>query len=133
MMATRLAQLPEEDVAMPTQVVCRADELAPGQMRAFAVGSVKIVLYHLTDGFFATQASCTHVFAPLARGKLIADSQIQCPFHRARFDIRTGQVSDWANFPPGIQLLNVVRREKALRTFEVDVIDGNVQVNVPTT
>jgi hypothetical protein len=31
-----------------------------------------------------------------------------------------------------IQLLNVVRREKALRTFKVNVTDGNVQVNVPT-
>ena len=27
----------------------------------------KIVVYNLADGFFATQASCTHVFAPLAR------------------------------------------------------------------
>lgn len=132
-MTTRLAALPEEDLAMPTHVVCRSDELAIGQMKAFAVGGEKIVLYHLTDGFFATQANCTHVFAPLGRGKLIADSQVQCPFHRARFDIRTGQVTDWANFPPGIQLLNVVRREKALRTFAVNVTDGNVQVNVPAT
>jgi 3-phenylpropionate/trans-cinnamate dioxygenase ferredoxin subunit len=91
---------------MLTHLVCRSDELAIGQMKAFAVGGEKIVLYHLTDGFFATQASCTHVFAPLSRGKLIADSISQCPFHRARFDIRTGQVGDWANFPPGIQLLN---------------------------
>jgi 3-phenylpropionate/trans-cinnamate dioxygenase ferredoxin subunit len=132
-MTTRLGTLPEEDFAMPTHVVCRSDELAIGQMKSFAVGGEKIVLYHLTDGFFATQANCTHVFAPLSRGKLIADSLVQCPFHRARFDIRTGQVSDWANFPPGIQLLNVVRREKALRTFEVNITEGNVQVNVPTT
>jgi 3-phenylpropionate/trans-cinnamate dioxygenase ferredoxin subunit len=123
-MTTRLGPLPEEDFTMPTHVVCRSDELAIGQMKSFAVGGEKIVLYHLTDGFFATQ---------LSRGKLIADSQVQCPFHRARFDIRTGQVSDWANFPPGIQLLNVVRREKALRTFEVSITGGNVQVNVPTT
>jgi 3-phenylpropionate/trans-cinnamate dioxygenase ferredoxin subunit len=131
-MPTTLWTSPEQDFAMPTHLVCRSDELAIGQMKAFAVGGEKIVLYHLTDGFFATQASCTHVFAPLSRGKLIADSIIQCPFHRARFDIRTGQVRDWANFPPGIQLLNVVRREKALRTFKVNVTNGNVQVNIPT-
>lgn len=116
---------------MPTHSVCRSDELAIGQMKAFSVGGQKIVLYHLSDGFFATQANCTHVFAPLARGKIIADGTVQCPFHRARFDIRTGRVAEWANFPPGIQLLNVVRREKALRTFEVSVRDGDVQVNVP--
>ncbi len=118
---------------MPLHSVCRSDELAIGQMKAFAAGGHKLVLYHLTDGFFATQASCTHVFAPLARGKIIADSTIQCPFHRARFDIRTGQVTDWANFPPGIQLLNAVRREKALQTFAVSVTDGNVQVDIPAT
>jgi 3-phenylpropionate/trans-cinnamate dioxygenase ferredoxin subunit len=58
---------------------------------------------------------------------------VQCPFHRARFDIRTGQVVKWANFPPGIQLLNVVRPQKVLRTFEVIVQGGDVQVNIPTT
>jgi nitrite reductase/ring-hydroxylating ferredoxin subunit len=111
--------------------VCRSDELGVGQMKAFVIGSQKIVLYHLSDGFFATQANCTHTFAPLVRGKLIEDCKVQCPFHRARFDIRTGEVIDWANFPPGIQLLNVVRGEKALRTFKVSVKAGNVRVNVP--
>lgn len=116
---------------MTLHTVCHSDEVAIGQMKAFSVGNQKIVLYHLTDGFFATQASCTHVFAPLARGKLLDDCKVQCPFHRARFDIRTGEVIDWANFPPGIQVLNVVRGEKALRTFKVNVLDGNVQVDIP--
>lgn len=102
-------------------------------MKVFTVGGEKIVLYRLSDGFFATQANCTHLFAPLARGKIIADCKVQCPFHHARFDIRTGKVIDWANFPPGIQLLNAVRGEKALRTFEVSVESGDVQVNVATT
>jgi nitrite reductase/ring-hydroxylating ferredoxin subunit len=74
-----------------------------------------------------------HMFAPLVRGKIIADRIVECPFHRARFDIRTGQVVEWANFPPGIQLLNVIRGQKVLRTFEVSVEGGNVQVDIPTT
>jgi 3-phenylpropionate/trans-cinnamate dioxygenase ferredoxin subunit len=102
-------------------------------MKAFTVGAQKIVLYHLSDGFFATQANCTHLFAPLARGKIIDDCRVQCPFHRARFDIRTGKVIDWANFPPGVQLLNAVRGEKALRTFKVSIKVGDVQVDIPTT
>jgi nitrite reductase/ring-hydroxylating ferredoxin subunit len=121
-----------EDSAMSLHFVCRSAELEIGQMKAFSVGSHKMVLYHLTDGFFATQANCTHVFAPLARGKIIADCNVQCPFHRARFDIRTGKVVDWANFPPGIQVLNVVRGQKALRTFEVSLKEESVQVNIPT-
>jgi 3-phenylpropionate/trans-cinnamate dioxygenase ferredoxin subunit len=118
---------------MSMHSVCPSNELGIGEMKAFTVGGEKIVLYRLSDGFFATQANCTHLFAPLARGKIIADCKVQCPFHHARFDIRTGKVIDWANFPPGIQLLNAVRKEKALRTFEVSVKSGDVQVNVPTT
>lgn len=111
--------------------VCRQDELGIGEMKAFSVAGQKIVLYHLSDGFFATQASCTHIFAPLARGKLLNDKNVQCPLHRARFDIRTGKVADWANFPPGIQVLNVVRGEKDLRTFKVVVQGGSVKIDVP--
>ena len=116
---------------MALHTVCRATEIGVGEKKAFSVGNQKVLVYHLTDGFYATQANCTHVFAPLARGKLLEDCKVQCPIHRARFDIRTGAVVDWANFPPGIQMLNVVRGEKALRTFKVSVSDGSVRVDIP--
>jgi 3-phenylpropionate/trans-cinnamate dioxygenase ferredoxin subunit len=115
---------------MKMHTVCKVDELAIGKMRAFAAGDERLVVYHLEDGFYATQASCTHLFAPLAKGKILEGCKVQCPFHHARFDIRTGQVIDWANFPPGIQLLNVVRGEKALKTYKVKVEHGEVKVSV---
>jgi 3-phenylpropionate/trans-cinnamate dioxygenase ferredoxin subunit len=115
---------------MKQHVVCRVDEIRKGQMKAFTVAGERIVLYHLKDGYYATQASCTHMFAPLAKGKIVDGCRVQCPFHRARFDIRTGEVMDWANFPPGIQVLNVVRGEKGLKVFKVSVRDGEVRVSV---
>jgi nitrite reductase/ring-hydroxylating ferredoxin subunit len=116
---------------MPTtHTICREDELAPGKMKAFTVAGQDLLLFHLSDGFYATQTNCTHVFAPLARGKIVDDCKVQCPFHRARFDIRSGEVVDWANFPPGIQVLNVVRSEKALKTYKVSVKDGEVRVKL---
>ena len=115
---------------MTLHTVCRTSDVKRGQMKAFQVGDEKIILYNLADGFFATQAHCSHVFAPLARGKIIEGRMVQCPFHRARFDIRTGEVVEWANFPPGIQLLNVVRGEKALKTYKVSVKDGEVRVHL---
>jgi len=120
-----------EGLAMAMHTVCRSDELAVGRMKAFTAGGHKIVLYRLTDGFFAIQANCTHTFAPLVRGRILEDCKVQCPFHRARFDIRTGEVIDCANFPPGIQLLNVLRGEKAPRTFKVNVKGEDVRVNIP--
>jgi 3-phenylpropionate/trans-cinnamate dioxygenase ferredoxin subunit len=115
---------------MTIHTVCRTDEIKRGQMKGFTVQGEKIVVYHLEDGFFATQANCTHVFAPLARGKILDDCKVQCPFHHARFDIRTGEVIDWANFPPGIQVLNFVRGEKALKTYKVSVKEGDVRVKI---
>ena len=115
---------------MTLHAVCRTSDIKRGQMKAFTVEGEKIVVYNLADGFFATQASCTHVFAPLAKGKILDGCKVQCPFHRARFDIRTGEVIDWANFPPGIQVLNIVRGEQALKTYKVSVRDGEVRVSV---
>jgi len=115
---------------MKLHTLCRTDELPKGKMKAFTAGSEKIVLYHLDDGFYATQANCTHVFAPLAKGKILDGCNVQCPLHRARFDIKTGEVVDWANFPPGIQVLNFVRGEKSLKTYKVSVKDGDVRVSL---
>ena len=116
---------------MALHKVCRVDELPVGMMKAFTVGDERVIVYHLEEGFFATQASCTHMFAPLVRGRIVDDCLVQCPLHKARFDIKTGEVVDWANFPPGIQLLNAVRGAKALRTYKVSVRDGSVRVNMP--
>jgi 3-phenylpropionate/trans-cinnamate dioxygenase ferredoxin subunit len=110
--------------------VCSIDDLARGQMKAFKAGDERVVVYHLDEGFFATQASCTHMFGPLARGKLLDGCRVQCPLHHARFDIRSGKVVDWANFPPGIQALNFVRGEKALRIYKVSVKGDEVRVEI---
>jgi 3-phenylpropionate/trans-cinnamate dioxygenase ferredoxin subunit len=115
---------------MATHTVCREDELPVGQMKAVRLEGNGVLVYHLEDGFYASQSSCTHMFAPLARGRIVDGCKVQCPLHRARFDIRTGEVVDWANFPPGVQLLNAVRGEKALRTYPVSVVKGEVRVKL---
>ncbi|MDX1693243.1 MAG: Rieske 2Fe-2S domain-containing protein [Ketobacteraceae bacterium] len=115
---------------MTKHLVCKESDLPLNNMKPVKLDDRNVLVYHLEDGFFATQSNCTHVFAPLKKGKIVDGCKIECPFHRARFDIRTGEVVDWANFPPGIQVLNVVRKEKALETFGVSVEDGNVYVTM---
>ena len=115
---------------MTTYTVCKESELPVGSLKAVKAGETKLVVYHLEEGFYATQHSCTHMFAPLGRGKLVETCQVQCPLHRARFDVRTGEVIQWANFPPGVQMLNFVRGEKALQTYPVSVHDGEVRVDL---
>lgn len=115
---------------MALEPVCNAIELPAGTKKAFELSDRFIILYHLNDGFYATQRLCSHTFTPLDFGKIIDDEYIQCPLHRARFDIRTGEVKRWANFPPGIQILNPLRGEQDLKTYRVIVKRGVVYVDV---
>lgn len=115
---------------MAKHLVCEEAELPLNNMKPVKLEGNNVLVYHIDDGFYATQSNCTHVFAPLKKGKIVDGCKIECPFHRARFDIRSGEVVDWANFPPGIQVLNVVRKEKALATYPVEVEDGKVYVNL---
>jgi len=118
---------------MGFQVLCKDSEIALGAMKAFEIEGEKIILFHINDGFFATQSKCTHLFAPLEKGTIIDDCKIQCKLHRAEFDIKTGKAEKWANFPPGIQALNFIRGEKDLQTFAIQVSDGNILVDLNST
>ena len=115
---------------MTLETVARVDEIPVGSRKLVKVGSSKILLFHLETGFYATQAYCTHLLAPLKGGKLPDDHILQCPFHSAQFDITTGEVVRWANFPPGIEALNLLRSEKCLTTYPV-VVDGDaIQIDM---
>ncbi len=61
------------------------------EMLAFEHKGKQIALYSLDDGYYATDALCTHEQAPLCNG-FLDDGIIECPKHNARFDVRTGKV-----------------------------------------
>lgn len=115
---------------MAKQFACQESELESGKQFACKLGDENVLIFKLEDGYYATQSSCTHLFMSLKKGKVIDNCKIQCPVHRAEFDIKSGEVIKWANFPPGIQLLNSVRKEKALKTYPVTVEEGKIYVEV---
>jgi len=115
---------------MDLKLVCNVDDIPEGKMARFDVEDTSLVIYHLKDGFYATQSQCTHLFASLEKGKVLDSCKIRCWFHHAEFDIKTGKVVKWANFPPGIQALNILRQKKDLKTYTTKVENQQVYVRI---
>ena len=115
---------------MPAYLLNDLASLAPNATRLYEFEGNKYLVYRLSDGYYATSHKCTHLFKSLEKGVIVSDKTIRCPLHRAEFDIRTGEVDQWACFPPGIvQVLNAVRSEKALDSYRITEKDGQYYLN----
>src|ERR1700745_1609106 len=68
---------------------CELDRLAEGEMLLGHAFSEPVLVARRGDDLFAIGATCTHYGGPLAKG-LMVDCTVHCPWHHARFDLRTG-------------------------------------------
>jgi nitrite reductase/ring-hydroxylating ferredoxin subunit len=106
--------------------VCASHDLAPGEMRAVALGRLPAVVIRLCDGsLHALVNRCLHHGAPLSCGRLghgsrgaggVGDHRpddsvdvLRCPWHGYEYDVRTGGTL----FDPG-------RRLRRLTVWEED-------------
>ena len=71
--------------------VCDADQIQDGETLRVDWDGVIIAIAKQGDKVYAFQEFCTHRYGPLSEGKFY-DHQIECPWHRSCFDIRTGKV-----------------------------------------
>ena len=97
------------------QRVASVDEIPPGTTAVVQVGEEAIAVANVGGEFFATQNTCLHLGGPLGEGRL-EGSVLSCPWHGWQYDVRTGK--------------NEFDRAIHLRTFEVRVEDGEVEVAV---
>ena len=72
-------------------VLCRRDDIAPGQARRFDVGPHRIAIVRVDDDFYAIGDRCSHEDYSLAEGEVWADErELECPRHGSTFDLTTG-------------------------------------------
>lgn len=89
------------------QVVCREDELGPGQMQTVMKGRVPVVVVCSASGeYYAVRGMCPHQGGMLGDGQLtsltVSDKPgayglekhgevLRCPWHSFDYDVTTGQ------------------------------------------
>ena len=101
---------------MPWYTVCSVHDLPEGSCFSADAGGENVLLVNVEGELHAISNICSHDYAELSDGELDG-VEIVCPLHLARFDVRTGEVMA----PPAYE---------ALQVFPVQVVDGNVQVEI---
>jgi 3-phenylpropionate/trans-cinnamate dioxygenase ferredoxin subunit len=97
-------------------VLCREDELAPGEARRFDVDGLRIALVRIGDDFYAIGDRCSHEDYSLAEGEVWADErEIECPRHGSTFDLTTGEPCSLPATVP-------------VPTYPTEVVGGDVTV-----
>jgi NADPH-dependent 2,4-dienoyl-CoA reductase/sulfur reductase-like enzyme/nitrite reductase/ring-hydroxylating ferredoxin subunit len=69
---------------------CKIAEVADGKMLLGHAFGEQVLVARRDAELFAIAATCTHYGGPLAKG-LMVDCTVRCPWHHARFDLRTGE------------------------------------------
>src|ERR671922_2792949 len=64
--------------------------VADGEMLLGHAFGEAVLVARRGDDLFGIGATCTHYGGPLAKG-LMVDCTVRCPWHHARFDLRTGE------------------------------------------
>jgi len=97
--------------------VAEADSLPNRETLRVEVDGQVMTLINLNGKFYALQEFCTHHFGPLSEGSF-RNGQVECPWHRSCFDVRTGKVTQG---PAKVDL----------KTYKISVRDGKIWVRVP--
>lgn len=74
------------------EFVCTEAELLPGEKKSVWHGDTQILVVNLDGDYFAVEDKCTHEDFELSAGPVDAEAgSIECVFHGAKFDLRSGE------------------------------------------
>ncbi|HEX2149408.1 MAG TPA: non-heme iron oxygenase ferredoxin subunit [Actinomycetota bacterium] len=97
--------------------VAQTGDVPPGWVLKVQVGNREVALSNCDGTFSALDNFCTHAGGPLGNNRLGDGCQLECSWHNAQFDARTGAVISGP-------------ARKPLRKYTVKVKDGTVYVAI---
>jgi len=95
--------------------VADKDALQPGERLSLVIDDVPALLIRVGDDYYCIEDTCSHDGQAMTDGP-IADGEITCPRHGARFDVKTGAVLSMPATEP-------------IDTFAVEIRDDGIYVN----
>ncbi|MHB8577807.1 MAG: Rieske (2Fe-2S) protein [Dehalococcoidia bacterium] len=101
---------------MTAQPVAQEAEIPAGRVHVVEVDGEEIALCNVDGILYAIDNVCTHDGGPLDQGELDG-TQIECPRHGARFDVRTGKALT----------LPAVR---GVHSYPVEIRDGQIYLEI---
>ena len=83
----------------------------------------------ISDGTpFAVSNRCRHLFASLGKGRVAEDGCLECPAHKARYDVATGAMvrGPQGAFKPLAGAVKATAGSRNLKTYPVEIRDGAI-------
>lgn len=96
----------------------KVSEVPLGQMKTVEFENDTVCIVNVGGKFYAINNICTHEGGPLAEGTL-SEYEVECPWHGARFDVRTGEVKS----PPA---------ESPVSTYEIKIEQDSIWIRRST-
>jgi 3-phenylpropionate/trans-cinnamate dioxygenase ferredoxin component len=79
--------------------VARTADIPVSRVAVYEVGDHEVAVCNVDGEFYAIDDLCTHDGGSLDQGEL-EETEIECPRHGARFDVRTGAAVQLPAFQP---------------------------------
>jgi nitrite reductase/ring-hydroxylating ferredoxin subunit len=104
------------------------DELGDGGVAVVSTPHGDLAVGMSAGEPFAVSNRCRHLFGPLGKGHVADDGCLECPWHAARFDVRTGKMTRGPQgaFKPLAGFVKGTTGARPLATFVVQVRDGAI-------
>jgi 3-phenylpropionate/trans-cinnamate dioxygenase ferredoxin component len=104
-----------------------------GGMKAASVEDHEMLVAHVGDEYFVSDAKCPHMGGHLPDG-MLEGTVLTCPRHHSMFDLRDGRVLRWTDWEGAtLTVGKLLRHPRPLRTYKVHVEGATILVGPEKT